>query len=103
GPRGNHGCRRQQKPASVQHHVPPISTLERRPIALRASHNENGGTGKPASPFGWSAARGMSSGSCGIPDPPQSLTDRSRSALLMTVTELRLIAALAIIGLSSRP
>src|SRR5438132_13328514 len=30
-------------------------------------------------------------------------THRRRSALVMTVTELRLIAALAIIGLSSRP
>jgi hypothetical protein len=33
----------------------------------------------------------------------QSLTFRSRKALLMTVTELRLIAAPAMIGLSNKP
>lgn len=33
----------------------------------------------------------------------QSLTFRRRKALLMTVTELRLMAAPAMIGLSSRP
>ncbi len=35
--------------------------------------------------------------------PPYNSTRRSRSALVITETELKLIAALAIIGLSSRP
>jgi hypothetical protein len=39
----------------------------------------------------------------GSPLCAQSATERSRSALPITVTELRLMAALAIIGLSSSP
>lgn len=39
-----------------------------------------------------------------LPQPPDyNFTLRSRKALLMTETELRLIAAPAMIGLSSRP
>ena len=34
---------------------------------------------------------------------PHSLTARSRKALAITETELKLIAALAIIGLSNKP
>ena len=77
-----------------------------RAISSRAGHPAHALADRACSwaPTGPSARLAVMRTPCMPPDPSdQSATRRSRSALAMTETELRLIAAPAIIGLRNQP